>query len=301
VTQGVSFGYERLKARGYKHILCVYNEVSHYSIPKAFKLAAPDCNTVTVEVNDLNAMKLSKVEEVLRSARTLGVDAILMCCTLGTTFWGGADDIRGLRSLMHENGYSGNSAYIHVDGAFGGGFWRDDKQLPQYQIGKDFDSISVSGHKWYGGFIAGSFLATKKGEAASSGKSVEYVDMVDKFISGSRSGAPAVLWLARFKQFDWPAELQRCYGNRDFLTKELRSLGLKVGGQYINCLMPRPSAETAEKWQLMCVGDEAQVLLLPHVSRSVLEEFLEDIKKDVAAGKMATPTARLQRVNESQI
>jgi histidine decarboxylase len=303
VTKGFEMGYGRLRSRGYKNILLVYSKAAHYCVPKAATFVAHTCNKVSVDVSDTNSMKLGKLDDVLHSAQTLGVDAILLCCTLGTTFFGGCDDVEGIRSLLMENGYGPKSFYIHIDAALHGGFWKDDKQTPKYQIGKHFDSISISGHKWFGGFIAGCFMATNKGAADSAishGSHIEYVEMVDKFISGSRSGAAAVLWMARLLQFDWQAELDRCHSNRDYLVNELRSLGLKVASQYVNVLMPRPSEELAKKWQLMCVGDEAQILLLPHAARQFLEEFVDDVKKEIEAGNLRLPTARLIRLAELQ-
>ena len=303
VTKGFELGYNRLRARNHKHILLVYSKASHYCVPKAANFVAGMCNKCSVDVSDTNSMKLGKLDDVLRSAKILGVDAILLCCTLGTTFFGGCDDIEGIRSLLIENGYGPKSFYIHIDAALHGGFWRDDRQTPKYQIGKHFDSISISGHKWYGGFIAGCFLATNKGSVDHSTDSeshIEYVEMVDRFISGSRSGASAVLWMARLLQFDWQSELDRCYANRDYLVSELSSLGLHVASQYVNVLLPRPSEEVSKKWQLMCVGDEAQVLLLPHAARHFLAEFVEDVKGDIETNSMSFPTERLIRLAELQ-
>lgn len=305
VTKGIELGYGRLRARGYGNILLVYSKASHYCVPKAASFVANSCNRVSVEVSDTNSMKLGKLDDVLHSAQILGVDAILLCCTLGTTFFGGCDDVVGIRSLLIENGYGPTSFYIHIDAALHGGFWQNDRDNPKYQIGKHFDSISISGHKWFGGFIAGCFLATNKGasiETSSNGVKIEYVEMVDRFISGSRSGASAVLWMARLLQFDWQAELDRCHANRDYLVNALKSLGLKVAYQHVNVLMPRPSEELAKKWQLMCVGDEAQILLLPHAARHYLIEFVEDVRNEVEANSSSVrpPTDRLTRLAEIQ-
>lgn len=302
VTKGMELGYGRLRARGYKNILIVYSKASHYCVPKAATFVARS-KGLSVDVSDTNSMKLGKLDEALRSAQILGVDAILLCCTLGTTFFGGCDDVEGIRSLLIENGYGPKSFYIHIDAALHGGFWHHDKETPKYRIGKHFDSISISGHKWFGGFIAGCFLATNKGSAdntTTNGSHIEYVEMVDRFISGSRSGASAVLWMARLLQFDWQEELHRCHANRDYLVNELRSLGLKVASQYVNVLMPRPSEELAKKWQLMCVGDEAQVLVLPHATRHFLEEFVVDVRSEVESNTIRQPTARLIRLAELQ-
>lgn len=274
-------------------------------MPKAATVVAHSCKKISIEVSDTNSMQLETLREVLCSSRQSKVEAVMVCCTLGSTFFGGCDDVEGVKSVLIEHGYDNNSSYLHIDAALHGGFWQDDRQTPKYQIDKDFDSISISGHKWYGGFIAGCFLVTKEGSTIdpidkSQIEYVDYVDMVDKFISGSRSGAAAVLWMARLLQFNWQAELDRCHENRDYLVNALSSLGLKVASQHVNVLMPRPSAELAKKWQLMCVGDECQVLILPHASLYFLEEFVEDVKQDVHQGAVRPPTERLSRLTEHQ-
>lgn len=299
VTKGVAVGFERLRAHGFENIIVVYSEASHYCVPKAASLAAPGCTKVRVAAADDNSIRLGKLDEVLRAARVMNVDAILMVCTLGTTFFGGCDEITGVQSLLTEHGYGGRASYVHVDAALHGGFWHDHPHTPKYQIIKHFNSICISGHKWFGGFVAGLFLCARKGDASTE-QQIEYVGMADKFISGSRSGAPAVLWMARLLQFNWKDELYRCVNNRIYLTNALRSLGLKVASQYVNVIMPRPSAELARKWQLMVVGDEAQVLLMPHATRNHLEEFVKDVLKDVRSGAMKPPTDRLERLHARQ-
>jgi histidine decarboxylase len=295
VMKGMMEGYERLVARGYKKVLVAMNSVSHYSIPKAAVAAAPTSTHALVPVGHDNAMKLEEVEKLLAASKLLGYDAILMVATIGTTFFGGCDDVRGIQALLTKYGYSpGDASYLHLDAALHGGFWHDSPTAPKYQLGSDFDSVSISGHKWFGGFVAGVVMITHHNKPEEGlKKAVEYVGMVDKFVSGSRNGASAVLWLARIYQFDWPAELERCLGNAEYLIKSLRELGVVAASQNINVLMPRPSPELAHKWQLMCVGDEAQVLMMPHVLRPDLEAFVEDVKADVAKGALHLPSARL--------
>ena len=301
VTKGITHGYECLRNRGYTNILVVHSDAAHYCVPKAASLVATSCNKVKVGVTDNNDMCLAELDDFLHSARVLNVEAILLNVTLGTTFFGGCDDIDMIRSLFAKNGYGSKTSYIHVDAALHGGFWQDDASTRKYTIGRDFDSISISGHKWFGGFVAGCFLATKYDDKDVGDNSyIEYAGLVDKFISGSRSGASACLWIARLLQFDWKVELARCHANRDYLVGALQELGLTVAKQYVNVLIPRPSEGLAKRWQLMCVGDEAQVLILPHASREYLKEFVEDIHKDIVSGEMRLPTGRLERLANSE-
>ena len=128
VTRGIALGYERLQSHGFSNILVIYSKASHYSVPKAASLVAPSCNKVGVGVTDTNDINLEELDDVLHSAKILNVEAILMCCTLGTTFFGGCDNVDGVRSLLVKNGYeNSNSSYIHLDAALHGGFWQEDK------------------------------------------------------------------------------------------------------------------------------------------------------------------------------
>jgi len=293
VTKGIQTGYERLQARGYKTILAMYGSTSHYSVGKGVNTYCPQAMKAVIPVDASNAIRLDKLKDLLSSARMIGVDAVLMNACLGTTFFGGVDDLHGITAIFKEYGFvPGESAYMHVDAALHGGFWCDHKTVPKYTLGVDFSSISVSGHKWWGGFVAGSVLITKSGDVDTTGKVVEYVGMADKFISGSRGGTNPVLWLARIFQFNWEEELQTSLDNVAFLCGECTKLGIANASQTINVLIQKPSAETCNKWQLMCVGQEAQILAMPHVKRHHLEELVEDLRKDVAAGKMTTPSER---------
>merc|ERR1712087_1036398 len=175
-------------------------------------------------------MRIDKLREVVAAASALGVDAFLCVCTIGTTFMGANDDVAAVRGVFADHGYVGDKLYLHLDAALNGGWWNLDPDTPKYKLGKDFDSLSISGHKWYGGFIGGSVYILK-GPGIEEGKMVKYVKMVDKMISGSRPGDTAVLWQARIYQFDWVAELARYKDNCRFLVGELKNIGVSSSFQ----------------------------------------------------------------------
>lgn len=303
VMKGVHAGYERLKTRGYKKILIAWGATCHYSVGKAANTvgAEASCQKVVVDVTHKNMLNFQKLREVLEAGRHF-CDAALVIGCLGTTFFGGCDDFRKIQSLMTECGYKhGDNAYVHMDAALNGGFWHLADDTPKYVIGKDFDSCSISGHKWFGGFVAGAvFVSRDKAveELEKTKKVVEYVGMVDKFISGSRNGSSPVLWMGRLKQFDWKAELERCLENARFLESELKKIGIPSKMQYLNVLFPKPSPETCSKWQLMAVGHEAQVIVMPHVKRSNLEDLINCMKKDSEDGTLTAASDRLKALQD---
>jgi len=303
VMKGVSAGVRRLSLL-HKKVLMIYCSQAHYSIGKAVHMLSGERSgskgtIATIPPNVKGEMRLDKLEEVVAAAPLLGVDAVLCVCTIGTTFMGANDDVRGVRNILAAHGYTGDKVYMHLDAALNGGWWNLDPSTPKYQLGSDFESLSISGHKWYGGFIGGSVYILK-GEGLAEGKMVKYVKMVDKMISGSRPGDTAVLWQARLYQFDWEEELARCKDNCRFLVGELEKLGVTSSLQSINIVLPKPSEELMLKYQLMPTDDNCQIVMMPHVSRTQLREFVEEYAAELTLGKVPKTTELLSRLHEHE-
>merc|ERR1712048_1281819 len=96
---------------------------------------------------------------------------------------------------------------------------------PKYQLGSDFESLSISGHKWYGGFIGGSVYILK-GEGLAEGKMLKY--------------------------------------------------------------------------QLMPTDDNCQIVMMPHVSRAQLCDFVKEYKAELSAGSVPKTTELLSRLDDYQ-
>jgi len=299
VTKGLSAGLFRLHQSNRK-VMVVYCTQSHYSVAKAAHMLLGEKSgnkglLAKVPSNAKGEMSLSNLKQVVDVAPMFGVEAILCVCTLGTTFMGANDDIRAVRKVFSDGGYDGDKVYLHLDAALNGGWWNYAPDTPKYKLGVDFDSISISGHKWYGGFICGAVMILK-GEGLAEGTSVEYIQSVDRMICGSRPGEMAVLWQARLFQFDWPEELARCIANAHHLVSLFQGLGVSCSLQSMNVTFPSPSRALAVKYQLMTVGENCQICVLPHVDRSVLEAFADEYAVEVAAGTIPRTTALLEDI-----
>ena len=228
VTKGIAAGYGRLKGGGHKKILVVQSAAAHYSVPKAISYLDGRSPPAVLPVDQWNRIDISAFRTLIETSKNFfGYDAVLVVACLGTTFFGGVDDVAEMTAILGEYGYfRGKNAYIHLDAALHGGFWPDYAELNSgilsLDIGRVIDSVNISGHKWWGGFVAGIVLvSTQSAVEEELGNLIEYVGMVDKFVSGSRSGAVPVLWYARIKQFDWKAELTRCIENARYAQSKL--------------------------------------------------------------------------------
>jgi len=192
------------------------------------------------------------------------------------TFLGANDDPRGALEIFSRYGYSRDSVFIHLDAALNGGWWYDSPDTPKFKIHEDFDSISVSGHKWFGGIVCGLYFVTKFRAAPAGTQEIAYVKLVDRMISGSRNGSAAVIWQGRMHQFDWKHELERCIQNAKFLEKTLTDNDIRCLRNFLFVVFPKPTAELALKYQLMVVGGNAQVICMPHITEKDIGSFLSD-------------------------
>jgi len=305
--KGIHTGYHHLK-KNFSKVRVLYSQAAHYCVPKAIDLI--NATGVTVPTSDDNSIDLSAFELTVKSLRDSGeADAVLVVPTLGTTFFGGVDDVHRIVDILKVNGFyrEAKNCYIHMDAALHGGFWSNYHQveasIPTIHLGKEIDSVNVSSHKWWGGPIGGVVLLHTAFWAQMDGKMIEYVNYVDLCITGSRSGYTPVLWNARMKQFDWTAEMRDCLANTEYLVNELHANGIDHCRQHINVLVPRPSTAVAERWQMMVVGDEAQILMMPHVSKKIVDEVVADFVNDSRKGNLAMTTKRimnLSRKNDSE-
>lgn len=281
VTKGLSTGTHRLHMNGHKRVMAIWSEQAHYCVPKAMHMLLGEANEhksfhAIIPPNCNGEMSLDKLRDVVGSSRMLQVDAFLVCTTLGTTFQGANDDVRGVLKTFADAGYPRGSVYLHVDAAFHGGWWHDCMGMPSYQIGSDFDSLSISSHKWHGGVVGGMIMIFQGLGLAEGTNKIDYVKMIDKAISGSRNGHAGVLWQARLCQFDWKSEFVRCQANAIYLVRQFEALGVRCHRQNLTVIFPKPSQALSLRHTLLTVGDQAQIVLMPHVERADLDAFLEE-------------------------
>ncbi len=70
--------------------------------------------------------------------------------------------------------------------------------------------------------------------------------------------------------------------------------------QSINIVLPKPSEELMLKYQLMPTDDNCQIVMMPHVSRTQLREFVEEYAAELTLGKVPKTTELLSRLHEHE-
>jgi len=192
-----------------------------------------------------------------------------------------------------------SSVHLHLDGAFYGGFWRHvapdvENGVVKYKFQEHFDSLAISGHKWFGGFVAGCIMTT----LPVDGPFVEYLGFRDTIASGSRDGFVAPMWICRLKQFDWDDEFKRCRKNLKWLEHALSKLDILSFSHPAGLIVvfASPSNALCNKYQLATQRGFAHVCVMPGVTLKNLEDFVSDLKTSGDATLMSVFVVKLDSV-----
>lgn len=107
---------------------------------------------------------------------------------------------------------------------------------------------------------------------------VEYIGTIDCTISGSRNGQTPFFFKhiidAKGKE-GFKKDVACCIALAEYLTERLPSAWRNQNS--LTVVFPKPSEEIITKWQLATSNDISHVVVLPHVTTQMIDEFIEDI------------------------
>lgn len=199
---------------------------------------------------------------------------VIVNANLGTTMKGAIDNTTELYRVIKKHGVE---AYIHVDGALTGFY------LPFLERDLFFkahvNSMSISGHKFMGiPFPCGVFMMERRFLELVS-HDVEYIGSRDCMISGSRNGHSPLFMkhIIAAKGYDgFRRDVEGCIELAEWLCG--RVPGAWRNHNSITVVIPRPRDEVVRKWQLASEGGISHVVVMPHVTREKLEDFVAELK-----------------------
>ncbi|MDG1987055.1 MAG: pyridoxal-dependent decarboxylase [Halieaceae bacterium] len=274
-----------------------YTKDSHYSIQIIRDLLGLE--EVLVEPNSDGSMNIDDLELKLLENK---MAPVLLIATLGTTFKGGIDDIDAINSKL-----SGVDSYVHLDAALFGGYLQAlpfSTHMQHITQGKvRYDSIAVSFHKFFGyPSVAGLFITGRTTfesfrDVFAAVHDPAYISHVPGTITCSRDPVkPAELHYFTHKEslLQQRREARMVLDNADYLHSEMRShfsdLKPRRADEHSNIVYfnNEISSELATKWNLATMAESvihgrsmAHVVVMPHVNKSLLDDFLTDLEKDL--------------------
>lgn len=251
-----------------------FSEDSHYSVLKNVRVL--NARYIMIKRQENGELDYGDLRDMIRVNRD--VPAVIMA-NVGTTMRGAVDNIPQIRRILDELVVT--NAYIHADAALSGMILPFVPEPQAFALDAGIDSISVSGHKLIGAPIPWGVVLTKRPHVERVGRAVEYVGVHDTTLSGSRSGlAPLMLWYALNRCVtDGLRELvSEMLANAEYAVQQFNQPGVRAWRHRnsVTVVFPKPSREVFEKWQIAPEGTKAHTITMPHVTREMIDELVDD-------------------------
>jgi histidine decarboxylase len=225
-------------------------------------------------------MIISEFEKALDHSRPA-----LVVIAMGTTFKGAIDDQAAIDAVIRKK--KPIAVYRHVDAALFGGYlpFTEDKDLVNRQKFY-FDSIAVSGHKFFGfDEPTGIFITTKKTLSQINPFNVPYLNQAVPTITCSRNALSALKFWWKIKKTGiegFTAQAKEILANAQYLEVKLKKVNWPVWrGDHSNTVyFKRPNQAVMKKYGLApefdqrLGGDLAHIVVMQNVSRKAIDEIV---------------------------
>lgn len=272
-TEGNMYGLY-LAREMFPNAIFYFSEETHYSVLKNVRLL--NARYIMIKRQDDGEIDYDDLYDMVRVHRD--VPAVIMA-SIGTTMRGAVDDIVRIRSILQELAVT--SYYIHADAALSGMIlpFVDDPQ--PFGFDEGVDSVSVSGHKLIGAPLPCGVVVTKRAYVERVGRAIELVGVQDTTLSGSRSAmGPLMMWyaFARYGDNGFRELVAGMLETAEFAVNRFKERGIPAWRHRnsVTVVFPRPAPEVFRKWQIAPEGKIAHIITMPHVTREMIDELVDD-------------------------
>lgn len=283
-NHGVYFGVNHLRSLSSEPVIVYVSEEAHYSIKKIADLQNLEMRLISANVR--GEMDIEAFEAALDVTRPA-----LIVIAMGTTFKGGIDDQAAINEVLTRK--RPVAFYRHMDAALFGGFLPFTKyaDLVNRKL-QGFDSIAVSGHKFFGfDEPLGIFLTTRDILSRQNPFQVSYLNAAVPTISCSRSAlAPLKLWwqLHKTGNHGYKTQAELMLRNADYLKAAFDKIGYPAWKNEISntVYFKRPAQWIMDKWELAPSEDArlggalAHDIVMRHEGTQKVDLFIKDILKE---------------------
>ncbi len=261
----------------YPNGIIYYSSHSHYSVAKAIELTRSKSECISVLKNgEINYEELEKkIQENIESP-------VIILANLGTTMTGAIDNLNKIKIIISSHNIT--NYYIHCDAAFHG-LILPFCNLENPIVLDEFQSISVSGHKFIGSPIPCGVFLTHTNIIKKISHYIEYIKSGDCTLSGSRNGiTPLILWCAlhqnsieKFKELTQDSLEKAKYARDKMLANNIFA--------WTNPYSPivifnKPSEKIIKKWSIAPYQDLAHIITTPSISYQTIDKLIDDLKLD---------------------
>ena len=282
-NHGLYFGAKYREKKTQKRPVVYVSESAHYSSRRLADMQNLEMKLIPSDVH--GRMIPEELEKALVPEKPA-----LVVFAVGTTFKGGTDDMDALNAVLDK--YPDLVVYRHIDAALFGGYlpYTEYRDVLNRKI-HPFDSIAISGHKFFGiDEPAGFFLTTLDVRNNQNPFEVSYLNCSMPMINCSRSAMiPLKLWwiMQHTSREDFEKQTALMLENAAYLKKEMDKIGWDAWLEPMSntVYFKAPSRAVAEKFDLAPDWDDrlggalAHIVVMQHVTKELLDILLAELSK----------------------
>ena len=273
-TEGNMYGLYMGRAL-FPNGMVYFSQDTHYSVLKI--LSALNMRNIMVKSREDGEIDYDDLHETIRIHRDVPV---IIMANIGSTMKGAVDDLTRVRAILDDLAVT--NSYIHADAALSGMIlpFVDDPQPYGFDAG--VDSAAISGHKLIGSPLPCGVVLTKRDSVARVARSIEYVGVLDTTLAGSRNAlTPLILWYAfeRRGTEGFRRVVAEMLAVAEYAVERFRERGVSAWRHRnsVTVVFPRPAGrKVMRSWQIAPLRDIAHVITMPHVTRGMIDEFVEE-------------------------
>lgn len=284
-NHGIYFGAKMLfNTTGRKPVLYVSDE-AHYSNMRLADLQNLDVKLI--KSDEMGRMIPDELEKELDASRP-----VLMVYAMGSTFKGAVDNMAELNAVLAKHPEI-PAVYRHLDAALFGGYlpFTEHKDMVNQKI-QNFQSISISGHKFFGlDSPSGLFICTKKVYESQNSFNVPYLNNNMRMINCSRDAIqPLKFWwlIKKVGLEKWTEQATGIMECTKYLSDELEKINWPhwVNDYSNTVFFARPSKDMIDKYLLAgghddrFGGDLNHIVVMQHINKDAIDTFIADLKKE---------------------
>ena len=280
-NHGIYFGTNYLLNKTGKRPVVYVSDSAHYSSRRLADLQNLELRLIPSDVHG------RMIPEEFEKAIVKDKPALVVYA-IGTTFKGGVDDMKALNEVLDK--FPEVTVYRHLDAALFGGYipyskYKDYLNRKVYP----FDSIAISGHKFFGmDEPAGFFLTTRDVRDNQVLYDAPYLNCDMPMINCSRSAlSPLKLWwiLEQTSKEEYIEQTEKMLEMAEWFKEELDKIGWPAWLEPMSntVYFKRPSAEVMNKYDLApdhddrLGGDLAHIVVMQHVTKDSLNQFIKEL------------------------
>lgn len=281
--QGIYMGRQALAKHG--NPVLYFSEEAHYSIASLGRVLGLESCVIASKPN--GEMDYEDLKEKLKIGRPA-----LFSLSIGTTFKGAIDRLEMIRPIIKEKGIK--HVFYHADAALFGGYlpFYPNSRKPDLNFTKfPYDSIAVSGHKFFGSPIPlGVFLIRHPYINALDAEYIEYLHSRNLTIPCSRSALNTLIFwwtISTTPKEEFVQQARMIIDNAHYLYKQLRVRNYPVWlNAFSNTVYFRaPSLDFCKHWTLSLftcrqLGPLAHVIVMQHVTKEMIDAFLRELDRE---------------------